>query len=282
MTANAMDDQTACLQLITAMAKIDGDLSPQEFEQYLAALRTFGSLPVGVTPEGLLEKSVDVNAALSQVQSPDLQQQVYRWAYAIARFKGINPEELALLEQIRTQFKLSPAAIAAIEAEAVKTVDHPPRLLNSCLDGMAAMIRRENDVRRTVFDYSLAAAIVGLVPISGGGTLELKIVVVALIILKMMWDIRKLWGAPKGQDFLAIAGNLLGGIGAIVAGLLAWGTVVALGVLIPFASSFAKAAGFATTTWVVGQSTNQFYTSLRRPDPNALKRAFPHLLVSED
>jgi hypothetical protein len=106
--------------------------------------------------------------------------------------------------------------------------------------------------------------------------------VVLGLILKMIWDIRNLWGKPRGQDVFALAGNIFGFIGAVLGGLLAWVTLIALGVIIPYAGAFAKAAGFATATWIAGQSTNQFYTSQKRPDLTALKRAFPSLMPSEE
>jgi uncharacterized protein (DUF697 family) len=143
---------------------------------------------------------------------------------------------------------------------------------------MAALISREGEVRRMIFDYALGAAIVGLVPLRGGGTLEIKVLIVLGLILKMIWDIRTLWGQPRGQDVLAVIGNLFGFLAAVVAGLLAWATLVGLGVVVPYAGAFSRAAGFATATWVAGQSTNQFYTSQKRPDFSALQRAFPHLM----
>jgi hypothetical protein len=66
-----------------------------------------------------------------------------------------------------------------------------------------------------------------------------------------------------------------------VGGFLAWATLVGLGVVIPYVAAFAKAAAFATATWIAGQSTAQFYTSQKRPDLSALKRAFPGLLPSD-
>ena len=154
-------------------------------------------------------------------------------------------------------------------------------LINSALAGMASLIGREGEVRRLIFDYAMGAAIVGLIPLNGGGSLELKLLVVLGLILKMILDIRRLWGKPRGQDLFAVIGNIFGFMGAVVGGFLAWVTLIALGVVVPYAGAFAKAAGFATATWIAGQSTNQFYPSQKRPDLTALKRAFPNLVPTE-
>ena len=77
-------------------------------------------------------------------------------------------------------------------------------------------------------------------------------------------------------------GNFCGFVWAVRAGFLAWGPVVALGVILPYAGAFAVAAGFATATWIAGQSTNQFYTSPQRPDLVDPRRAFPCPLPPPD
>ena len=269
-------EKTACLETLASVARLKGDPTPREFEAFLAALNTFAPLPLGVTPEGLLHDARPVDHWLPQIQTPEWQQQVYRGACAIARSKGIDPQEEALLHQLRSAFELSPELAKTLARQPLRA-NLSGSTINSALTGMAALIGREGEVRRLIFDYALGAAIVGLVPLRGGGSLEIKFLVVLGLILKMIWDIRNLWGRPQGQDLLAIVGNLFGFMAAVVGGFLAWGTLVGLGVVVPYAGAFARAAGFATATWIAGQSTNQFYTSQKRPDPTALRRAFPSL-----
>jgi hypothetical protein len=273
-------EKLACIEILAGVAKLKGDPTPLEFEAFLAALNTFAPLPPGVTPEGLLHDPTPIDHWLPQIQTPAMQQQVYRGASAIARSKGIDPQEATLLAQLRETFQFSPELATALARQTVRAAPSEHRV-NSTLTGMAALIGREGEVRRLIFDYALGTAIVGLVPLRGGGTLEIKFLVVLLLILKMIWDIRNFWGRPQGQDVLAVVGNLFGFIAAVVAGFLAWATLIGLGVVIPYAGAFARAAGFATATWVAGQSTNQFYTSQKRPDFTALKRAFPNLMSSD-
>lgn len=75
-------------------------------------------------------------------------------------------------------------------------------------------VRQQHQVRGLILDYALGASILGLIPIPRLFTL--KLLVAAGLLLKMMWDIGKLWGFRKGQDLLAIAGNFFGGLGALV------------------------------------------------------------------
>ncbi|TVQ13863.1 MAG: hypothetical protein EA368_01665 [Leptolyngbya sp. DLM2.Bin27] len=270
----------ACLETLAALATLNGAPTPREFEAFLKALTTFQPLPSGVTPEGLLGAAPALGDRLTAITTPERQRQVYRGAYAIARSRGISTQEKAALAQMRSAFGLSleqAEALAQPPLMAVPITAGP----NSTLTGMSALILREGQVRRLILDYALGAAIVGLIPLRGGGSLEIKLLVVLGLILKMAWDIRNLWGRPHGQDWLAVAGNLLGFGAAVTGGLLAWASLIGLGVVVPYVSAFAKAAGFATATWIAGQSTSQFYTSAQRPDLTALQRAFPRLLAPD-
>jgi len=275
-------EKVACLKVLATAATLNGDPTPLELEAFLAAINTFQPLSSELTPERLLATApAEITTHLGQIQTAAWQQQVYRGAFAIARSKGIDPQEAQLLGEIKAAFGLSPEIVQALEKQPL-IYDSAGSGLTSALAGMASLIGREGDVRRLIFDYSMGAAIVGLVPLTGGGTLEIKLLIVLSLILKMIWDIRKLWGKPQGQDILAIIGQIFGVMGAVIGGLLAWGTMIGVSAIVPYAGAFAKAAGFATATWIAGQATNQFYTSQKRPDFAALKRAFPNLLSSDE
>jgi hypothetical protein len=269
-------EKRACLHALAAVANLDGTPTPLELDAFLKAITTFQPWPSDLTPEGLLNQCFNLADYLPQITTPERQQQVYQAAFGILRSKGITRQESAALAQIRSTFGLNRALAKRLERRPLQ--DLPPDTVNSTLTGMVAMIYREGQVRRLTIDYCLATAIVGLIPIRGGGAFEIKLLVVLGLILKMIWDIRNLWGKPQGQDILAILGNFFGFVWAVMAGFLAWGTLIALGVLLPYAGAFAVAAGFSTATWIAGQSTNQFYTSPQRPDLVALRRAFPNLL----
>lgn len=121
------------------------------------------------------------------------------------------------------------------------------------------LIKRHRKIRNLVLDYAMGAAIIGLNPFRG--ILTLVLVVVGVLIFKMIWDIGSKWGYTKGQDFLAITGNIFGFLGAFALALMAWVTMFCLGLYVPLFSGFAISAAFFTLTWTLGQVTNQFYAS---------------------
>ncbi len=139
----------------------------------------------------------------------------------------------------------APAASAPVQPEPIVI---PPNL-----------VRQEHLVRELILDYALGTSILGLIPIPGLFTV--KLLVAACLILKMMWDIGKLWGFRKGQDLLAIAGSVFGGLGALAMAFTAWLTMFGVGLFVPYIKSLALAAALFTLTWSIGQATKQFYAS---------------------
>jgi len=270
-------EKTACLLVLAGIAQLKGDPTPREFVAFLDSLRPFEPLPPDLTPEVLLSQRPGVEDHLAAVTTPAVQQQLYRCAHHILRSQGIDKSEAAVLASMETAFQLDPAIAAALAKQPLASAEDGP-LSNSALSGIAAWIRREGDVRRLILDYTLGAALVGLVPLNGGGSLEIKLLVVVGLGLKMIWDIRRLWGSPRGQGLVALVGGVGGVLVAVLAGLLTWAAVVGVGVVVPYVGALAKAAGFAMAIWMVGQATDQFYTSIRRPDLRAIKRAFPGLV----
>ncbi|MDF5713513.1 MAG: hypothetical protein PUP93_06400 [Rhizonema sp. NSF051] len=121
------------------------------------------------------------------------------------------------------------------------------------------LIKRHRQIRNLILDYAMGAAIIGLNPFRG--ILTLVLLIVGVLILKMMWDIGSKWGYTKGQDPLAIAGNIFGFLGAFALAFMAWVTMFCLGLYVPLLSGFAISAAFFTLTWTLGQITNQFYAS---------------------
>lgn len=124
-------------------------------------------------------------------------------------------------------------------------------------------VRKEREIRNLVLDYAIGVSLLGLIPVRGW--LMVKLLVAAGLILKMMRDVGARWGFPGGQDPLALAGNIFGGLGAFAIALMAWATLLTLGLFVPYVGRFAIAAALFTLTWTLGQVTNQFYASGRRP-----------------
>lgn len=269
MTAN-QQEALASLQVLACVAKADGEPQQQERDTLAKALQQLQPMPEGVTVESLLAQEVAIAQVLAQITTPEAQRAVYAQAYALAQINGITPAQKQLLHQIRATFQLqlenwSPAKLSNEPLPAIAEPDIIP--------GMLAITQRSWEVRNTILDYAIGAAILGLIPIRGLLILELKLLAAGILIFKMMRDIAGKWGYPKGQDMLAIAGNIFGGLGALSLALMAWVTVFCIGLFVPFVGSMAFAASFFTLTWTLGQVTNQFYINGCRIDAAALKKA---------
>ncbi len=121
------------------------------------------------------------------------------------------------------------------------------------------LLQRNRQIRNLILDYAIGSAIIGLNPFRG--ILTVTLLVVGVLILKMVRDIGSKWGYTKGQDPLAIAGNIFGILGAFALAFMAWVTMFCFGLVVPVFSGFAISAAFFTLTWTLGQVTNQFYAS---------------------
>lgn len=119
--------------------------------------------------------------------------------------------------------------------------------------------RQEKLTRNLALDYALGVSILGLIPISD--LLTPKLLVALGLILKMLWDLGAKWKFARGQDILALAGYIFGLLGALGMAFMAWLTLLAIGLFVPYVSSLKLAAALFTVTWIVGQSTNQFFAS---------------------
>ncbi len=120
-------------------------------------------------------------------------------------------------------------------------------------------VRLRRRVRDLILDYGLGISILGLIPLSRLFTV--KLILAFGFILKMIWEISKLWRGSIGQDFLAKAGVFFGCLGALAMAFTAWLTFVGLGVFVPYLKGLAFAAALFTLTWGIGQAVNQFYAS---------------------
>lgn len=124
---------------------------------------------------------------------------------------------------------------------------------------MPRTVRQERRVRDLILDYALGTSILGLIPIPRLFTL--KLIVALGLVIKMIWDIGKMWRWRKGQDFLAIAGVFFGIVGALAMAFTAWLMFLGLGIFVPYLKGLALAAALFTLPWGVGQAVNQFYAS---------------------
>ena len=127
-------------------------------------------------------------------------------------------------------------------------------------------------VRGQILDYTLAAAILGLISTISQWHGVFFFLALTLLNLKMMRDIGARWGRLKGQSAFAIFSSLFNVLAAFAIGIAARLLVSAIGLFIPLIIVLNKAAGYAALTWALGRATNQFYLSSNQIDSVTLKR----------
>lgn len=256
----------ASLRVLVCIAKADGDVSPSERTVLTEAWEQL-PMPSSITLVQLLAEEIPLTQLLQGITTPDAQRAVYDAARSLAEQDGIHSQQQRLLDQIQTTFHSSLTVSPSRESSTPNSNDSP---YESLVAGIQLVAQHNRKVRNVILDYALGAAVIGLIPIPG---LLLQLLAVLILIVKMRRHIRALWGFPTGHDILAFVSNWFGSLGSLAIALMAWSTVLVIGVFVPLVDSLAQAAAFATLTWAQGQVTNQFYFGSKRMDHLAFQRS---------
>lgn len=143
----------------------------------------------------------------------------------------------------------------------------------SVLPGFNTVLKINHQVRALILDYTLAAAILGLIPSQGSKWMGgLNLLLLGLLNLKMMHDIRVRWGQPKGQDAFTILVSLLRVVGAFAIAIMTRLLISTVGLFIPLIVVWNGAVGHAMLTWSLGQTANLFYLSPKHINESTLKQ----------
>lgn len=154
-------------------------------------------------------------------------------------------------------------------------------LARSIAPGIQIIIRIGQQVRGTILDYTLGAAILGLIPVYGRWIPAIRLSLLALLNLRMVVTIGRFWGHHKGQGSWIILRGLLGLLGSFLLAILAWLIVFAIGLLIPYVDGLARAIAYGVLTWNIGSTTSQYYYSPQTLDIEALEKALRFKQVRE-
>ncbi len=139
--------------------------------------------------------------------------------------------------------------------------------------GIELIIGIGKRVRSSILDYTLGAAILGLIPVYGRWIPEIRLILLTVLNLKMMINIGRFWGYHKHQDLLVIIGCILSLVASFALAILTWLLIFALGLFIPFADSLARAVGYGILTWSIGHAVSRYYYSPQILDTQALEKA---------
>jgi uncharacterized protein (DUF697 family)/tellurite resistance protein len=268
MSSN-QQEALAGFRILVYMAKADGKILAEEREALTDAIATF-ELPEGITIDSLLEEKTSLDELMRQITTIEAQQAIYDSAYTMAYIDGkCSGSEQVVLDKLNGFFGFSAGHRAVLS----NTVHGFQQVVSfSEIEKIVDGEEREENIRQTILNYATASAVLGLNPIPG---LSVVSSLTALgLTLKMMNEIGAKWGYPKGQDALAIIGNLFGGLGAFAASFTVYLVVGTLGLFIPGGGMVAAATSNFALTWAMGTATNQFYASGRQIDRAALKKVF--------
>ena len=269
--SNQQDEAIACLKLLACLAKADGKVHPQEkkiLTQAWQKVQALVTIPEDITLETILAEDIEIEKVLSQIVTRKTQIVLHEAAYVLAEINGIAPSERIILDKIEAGFNLPEPDSLAEKKSLVKNIESPDELI----EAIAAQLVSVREVRDLILDYAIGISILGFNPFPG---INLVTNTIACgLILKMISDVGKKYGYPKGQDAIAIIGSIFGGFGALAAAIASWSTVAFFGLFVPVLGEFATTSFLFTLTWAVGQATNQFYLSGRQLNAAALKQAF--------
>ncbi|MGC9506134.1 DUF533 domain-containing protein [Baaleninema sp.] len=259
--ADTQQNAIACLQILAAIAKADGDILEEEKQALVKAVEALRSLlREDVTVDRLLQQEYSPDEIATNLDDPTLQVLLYEAAQSMAEIHGTVPAEQTILDTLGRTFNLKELNIVRLDIAIDKL--QAALLPNSDRQQMARMAQRNRiaaEVRQLSLDYAIGISILGFNPFPG---LTLATTLLAFfLILKMMRDIGVKWGYPKNLARLAVLGNLFSGIGAIVAGLSVWATLSFIGFWVPVFGYFGLPGFFFTTTWAIGRATSLYYSS---------------------
>jgi len=261
------DEALASLRLLTAIAKADGVLAPEE-QDALASAAGQMTLPAGVTVSSLLEEKHDVGAILAELKSPEAKRHAYESAYSMARADGtIDPSEAAILEQARKALNVDPKSVGFLDRVFSETKD---TFLLSNIQPIADATAREKEIKEDIVKYATMTAVLGLFPVPGVA-IATDLVAVGLQ-TKLVRDIGQYFGHKMDDAALKALMVALGGSTTMRI------AVNNLAKFIPgFGSGFAAATNFAST-YAFGKVGEAYFASGQKLEPKLLKEGFKNAL----
>ena len=142
--------------------------------------------------------------------------------------------------------------------------------VESLLSGFKIPLEINRGVQKLILDYTLGAAIIGLISESLVGDIDL--LVLALINLKMVVDIWLRWGKPKRNKIQMIVVIICAFLVAFASAFLVRLIFYLIGLVIPLIIVLNSGLGHATLTWVFGRATNQFFLNVTQANSSTLKQ----------
>ena len=143
----------------------------------------------------------------------------------------------------------------------------------SIIPGIRLIMAIALQVKKTIVDYGLGAAILGVLPLYGSWIPPIRIILLIALNLKMASNIARSWGYHRGQSWAEIISCIFGLISSVILALIAWLGVLLLAIWIPFIDILARSVAYGILTVNIGRTISHYYSSPQTLDTKALQRA---------
>lgn len=268
-----IEEIIASLKLLVYIAKTDGKLEQAEKKILSEAWQKVKEVPnvsEHLTFEQILNENINLEKILHQIVTPKIQNYVYDVAYKLAEIGEIDQEQEKILSQMAQKFQLFSNNSSLEESQYLeKLIMQSP---DDFFEVIAEQLISTNKIRGLIFDYALGISILGFDFIPN--TIEIRITIACILILKMIREIGHKWGYPKGQDLITIFTTVISILAALIISILTWVIIFLGGLYLLVLEEFATSVFLFTLTWTLGHITHQYYLNGRQSTTNALKQAF--------
>ena len=146
------------------------------------------------------------------------------------------------------------------------------REIETIQPGCELILEINRQVKDLILNYTLWAAILGTFASNYRHLDNYTLPLLALINLKMVLDIGRLWGRPEKKRLWAIAFLFLLFLFALATALIVRSIFTIIGLFIPFIIILNGTIGHGSLTYVMGKVTNQFYLNFLKAEPETLQR----------
>lgn len=252
----------ACLRLLVAVAKADGEVAPAERQQLENAL---ADLPLGgISCDALLREDVNIDAQFRLLDSQEAKESAWQAMYAMAWADG----ECAPVEQVVLDYAQQTLGIPDESSSLVHRLYNEARdtVLPSAIHPIADPQHRAAEIKEDTLKYAILSAVLGAFPVPGLAILtDLAVVAVQV---KLVRDIGQYWGHKVDQ---AAAKSLLLSLGLGTGARLA---VNNLAKLVPGWGSAVGATTSFASTWALGKVADEYFKSGAKADPAELRSSF--------
>jgi uncharacterized protein (DUF697 family) len=254
-----IQEGTACVRVLVAVAKADGKITQDEREALEAALE---QLPASSDLRPFLEEDVALDGLLAAVTSPHARDQLWHAAYSMVHCDGkASVEEELILGKIRAHFQIDDEKASATKRLIDEAKD---TLLPSNINAIENPEARQKEIDQDVLKYAVLSALLGAFPVPGVA-IATDLAIVALQV-KLVRDIGQYWGHKVDKD---AAKSLLAGLGLGTGARIAVANVAKL---VPvWGSAFGASSAFATT-WALGKLANRYFERGQQGDLRELRK----------